>query len=173
MLLYRFFKNFLMMTSPTWHYFSYAQICSFNPNGAVGWLCCTFSRSLFLHEKRGLEVLNLATFPNSVWTFRKQKLVFHSDFGLSRRRWHNHLPPNQATSRSSPLLRLMRELYACPTFFIYIVIHVLFDFKRQQYNGQKLQSVFFFFFNFVDIKCLVWESDTKRLKKNSVVFCTW
>ena len=49
---------------------------------------CTFFRWLFLHEKRGLEVQNFVTFPNSLWTFRKSKkifLVFHSVLRWSRR----------------------------------------------------------------------------------------
>ena len=36
----------------------------------------TFFRPLFLHEKRGLEVQNFLTFPNSLWTFRKSKIFF-------------------------------------------------------------------------------------------------
>ena len=43
----------------------------------------TFFRWLFLHEKRGSEVQNFVTFPNSLLTFRKSKkkfLVFHSVF---------------------------------------------------------------------------------------------
>ena len=47
----------------------------------------TFLRWLFLHEKRGLEVQNFVTFPNSLWTFRKSKkifLVFHSVLRWSR-----------------------------------------------------------------------------------------
>ena len=58
----------------------------------------------FLHEKRGLEVPNFVTFPNSLWTLRKAKkifLVFHSVFGWSRRCGLIQLPPHfQATSRS-------------------------------------------------------------------------
>ena len=41
----------------------------------------TFFRRLFHHEKRGLEVRNFLTFPNSLETFRKSNkfsLVFHS-----------------------------------------------------------------------------------------------
>ena len=44
----------------------------------------TFFNRPFLQEKRGLEVPNFVTFPNSLGTFRKaqkQILVFHSVFG--------------------------------------------------------------------------------------------
>ena len=34
----------------------------------------TFSKQLFLHEKRGLEIPSFVTFPNSLWTFRKSKM---------------------------------------------------------------------------------------------------
>ena len=36
----------------------------------------TFFRWQFLHEKRGLEVPDFVTFPNSLWTFRKAKKKF-------------------------------------------------------------------------------------------------
>ena len=72
---------------------------------------CTFFRWLFLHEKRGLEVQNFVTFPNSLWTFRKSKknfLVFHSVLRWSRRCGLIQPPPrSQATSRSPALLGLV------------------------------------------------------------------
>ena len=37
-----------------------------NPNGAGGTMCPHFFRWLLLHEKRGLEVRNFLTFPNSL-----------------------------------------------------------------------------------------------------------
>ena len=38
----------------------------FNPKGEGDILCLHFFRWLFLHEKRGLEVLNFVTFLNSL-----------------------------------------------------------------------------------------------------------
>jgi len=38
-----------------------------------GWISPHFLQMAILHEKRGLEVQNFVTFPDSLWTFRKSK----------------------------------------------------------------------------------------------------
>ena len=72
-----------------------------------------FFRWLFLHEKRGLEVQNFLTFPNSLWTFRKSKIffwfitVFWGD--LEGAGWFSP-PHSEATSRSPALLGLKKAI---------------------------------------------------------------
>ena len=81
----------------------------------------TFFKHPFLHEKRGLEVQNFVTFPNSLWTFRKSKkifLVFHSVLRWSRRCGLIQPPPrSQATSRSPAPLGLSPFLDKFCEFF--------------------------------------------------------
>ena len=64
-----------------------------------------FHMAIFM--RKGLEVQNFVTFPNSLWTFRKSNkffLVFHSVLGWSRRCGLIQPPPHTPTTYRSPAI---------------------------------------------------------------------
>ena len=86
------------------------QVCFFNPiRRGGGWISSYFFQPSISPWKRGLEVPNFVTFPNSLWTFRKAKqifLVFHSVLGWSRRCGLIQPPLHSSNIQEPPLLGL-------------------------------------------------------------------